>query len=138
MRVLFVCTGNTCRSPMAQGIFNEKYTGNGVSCKSAGLYATDGIPPTENAILACKQINVDISGYRSENIGNIDLSDFDIFAVMTEEHAEVLQLLGVPNDKIRILGGGISDPYGGDLDEYIRCRDQISKAIDDLVRDEQI
>ena len=138
MKILFVCTGNTCRSPMAQGIFNDKFSGNGYCCKSAGLSALNGVPPTENAVEALKEINIDISSYRSTNIGNVDLNDFDVFAVMTNDHVQVLKLLGVPSEKIKLLGNGVPDPYGGSLDEYRACRDAIIEGINNLIRDEEM
>ena len=57
----------------------------------------------------------------------------DIIAVMTAEHLEVLVGAGVPHDKIIVLGGGIADPYGGDLDTYSDCLLKIKSAIDALI-----
>ena len=63
MKILFVCTGNTCRSPMAEGIFRKMMQERGmedkVLCQSAGLSAVDGDPVSENAVLACREIGVE-------------------------------------------------------------------------------
>lgn len=138
MKILFLCTGNTCRSPMAEGIFNARYSGNGVSCKSAGIYAVTGMPPSEYAILACRAIDIDISSQRSLSLEDINLKDYDIYAVMTESHGDMLGILGVNKDKIYILGNGISDPYGGSFEDYCLCRDEIISAIEKLIRDKEI
>lgn len=132
-RILFVCTGNTCRSPMAEGLFRsllyqkdlqEKY-----DCESAGLNALDGVPVSENAAEALRELDVDISDHTSRQLTPDMLSRFDVFAVMTNRHKQLLENAGVDSDKIVILGGGIDDPYGGDLEIYRLCRDQIDEAL---------
>ena len=69
IKILFVCSGNTCRSPMALGIFRQMVARAGlegqVLCQSAGLSAVEGEPASENAILACRELGVDLTA-RSE------------------------------------------------------------------------
>ena len=133
LKILFVCTGNTCRSPMAQGIFRKIVEDNGdtgVYCMSVGIATIDGQKATENAIKACAEIGVDISAHRSKSMANIgNLSTFDVYVVMTATHAYVLKQAGVPDEKLCVLGNEISDPYGGDLETYRKCRDQIKEAL---------
>ncbi len=136
--VLFVCTGNTCRSPMAQGIF-EKIADDKdfqVSCKSAGLSAVKGQPASENACTVCKEIGVDISRHKAVNVRDLDLSKFDAIFTMSLRHKHALIALGANPYKIWVLGtenGEISDPFGGDEDTYRRCRDEIYDAINDYI-----
>ena len=138
--VLFVCTGNTCRSPMAQGICEKMAYDNDlpISCKSAGLSAAKGHPVSANAVIVCKEIGVDISRYRTTNVRELDLSKFDAIFTMSMRHKHALIALGANPYKIWLLGaetGGISDPYGGDEDTYRRCRDEIYDAINDSIKE---
>ena len=74
MKLLFVCTGNTCRSPMAQAIFTDmaKECGIDFVTGSAGLHAQDGTPASEYAVLACGETGLDISGHSSKSIRDED------------------------------------------------------------------
>ncbi len=130
MKVLFVCTGNTCRSPMAEGIFHSKYKKDSDECSSAGLYTQDNSPATPNAIQAMSETGIDISAHRSKTITAEDINNYDLIIAMTESHAEFVKLLGADASKIRILG--VSDPFGGDLDEYRKCRDEIVEKLKEI------
>ena len=64
--ILFICTGNVCRSPMAEGLFRRAVAGRGeFRVFSAGLGAVDGQPPTPHSVTAMRELGVDISGQRS-------------------------------------------------------------------------
>ncbi len=139
MNILFVCTGNTCRSPMAEGLFKklvaEKKIDN-VTCSSAGLFAMTGDEVTPSSVKACERFGVDISSHRARRITAYILDETDKFVCMTPEHASSLSMY-VPSDKIIILGGGIPDPYGSDLETYIKCANYIKTALalqfDDII-----
>lgn len=137
MKVLFVCSGNTCRSPMAEGIFRKMLRERGLQeeilCQSAGLFAAEGEPASPNAVTACREIGVDISGHCSRKLSAEEMPVWDAFFPMTDTHAYVLSQAGVPEGKI-YLPRGIQDPYGGNLERYRACRDQICQELETFLQ----
>lgn len=135
MKVAFVCTANVCRSLMAEGLFRKIIEENGMEesifCISFGLAARDGKRPPQEAVQACREVGVDISRHKARNLSQVrDLEIFDAFVVMTETQAYVLQQAGVPEEKLYLLGEEeVRDPYGTDLDQFRRCRDQIYQQL---------
>ena len=138
MHIVFICTGNTCRSPMAQGLFQKLLAERGIdsiTCDSAGLFAAEGEPAALNAVIAAEELGADLSQHRSKTLPPELLQTTDLFVVMMPNHAGVLKSTGVPEERIRVLGGGIGDPYGGDIELYRASRDQIYNALQQLLRD---
>lgn len=125
MKILIICTGNTCRSPMAEGIINDMIQKRGwenVRVSSMGLGAVDGESPTVNAVEAMKEIGIDISKKRSQRVVMQDLTDTDLFYVMTQSHKNILtDAFPEIEDQITVLD--IPDPYGRDISVYRDCRD---------------
>lgn len=125
MKILIICTGNTCRSPMAEGIVNDMIQKRGledVKVSSMGLGAYDGESPTANAIEAMKEIGIDISKKKSQRVMLQDLTEADLFYVMTQSHKNILaDTLPEIEDQITVLD--IPDPYGRDIGVYRDCRD---------------
>ncbi|HCC34117.1 MAG TPA: low molecular weight phosphatase family protein [Ruminococcaceae bacterium] len=135
-KVLFVCTGNTCRSPMAQMLFNqaakEKGLENEVTADSAGLAAFGGGKISRGALEALLEMGIDASDYRAKGVSHEIISEADLIVAMTYEHRRVFESMDESEsvlDKLYTPNGGISDPYGGDITVYRATRDEISKML---------
>lgn len=133
--IAFVCTGNTCRSPMAEALFNKKAEEKGLSVRavSFGLAAVRGMPASKNAAEVCREIGVDLSGFRSHFIFDYELADFEKIYCMSDEHRQILtQSVGVPDERVEVLD--VADPYGRNLEIYRMCRDLILTAVEEIIR----
>ena len=132
MNIIFMCSGNTCRSPMAQGYLESKGYNN-LNIISRG-FLSDGESASENSLLAMKDIGIDISAHLSKRITADDLKTADKIICMSQSHLEALQSIGVEGCKLSVLGGGIPDPFGCDITVYRDCRDAIIREIDLLIK----
>ena len=139
--VLCVCTGNLCRSPMAEGLLRHKLAADGLSGRfkvySAGVWALDGRPASANSVEVMSERGIDISDHIAHTITSEDVADADLILVMSREHAQVIRnswpqygwkvhLLSEMVDRRR----DVEDPYGGPIEEYRVCADTISDYID--------
>ena len=139
---LLVCTGNTCRSPMAEGIF-RKYLAEKLQCTvdhldrigykvySAGVIDVSGIPASPEAIAACAAKGVDIKAHKSRVLSRQLIDGSDFIFVMTEMHRErVIGLSPEVADKCVLLAEKeIPDPIGQPQQVYNACAEQIEKAV---------
>lgn len=142
-KILFVCTGNLCRSPMAEALFRHRMGDHsGWQAESAGTFAALGHPASENAVLALKELGIDLSGHRSQPLTAELVEEADLIVVMTAEHRfhllEVFPEVGNRVFLIKSFGtskvpADVSDPYGGSLNTYMRIRDEIDRALSDLI-----
>ncbi len=131
MKILFVCSGNTCRSPMAEGYLKSLKI-KGLYVSSAGLQVGGFAEVSENSVSAMREIGIDISSHIPRQITHDMINSADKIICMTATHKALLELSGIKAD-ISVLGFGISDPYGQDEDAYILCRREITSEIDKLL-----
>lgn len=132
MNVIFVCTGNTCRSPMAEYYLNSKNLDN-IFVKSRGFSGGEKANP--NSIEVMNEVGLDLSHHKSSCITKDELENADIIICMSESHRQLLISTGADKNKLFILGEGIPDPFGFDIETYRDCRDNIFKSIDALLTD---
>lgn len=138
MNILFVCTGNTCRSPMAAAIMEKIAVENDldVLIESAGLFANVGGTASDEAIEALDKMGIDLTFHQTKPITEELIEKSDIILAMTQAHKELLKPMA--GDKVYTLkeyageNGDISDPYGGDLEEYEETANEIYDTLVDV------
>ena len=146
LSLLFVCTGNTCRSPLAEALARRGVAQRldvpaarigefGFDVSSAGTFAGPGMPASQGSLAAGREDDLDLSTHASQPALSLDLTRYDRVYCMTRSHRE--GLLGVlpPRTKVAVdlldpSGGDVPDPYGGDLPIYRDARDHIAKLVE--------
>ena len=118
---------------MAEGYLKSKGI-KGATVLSRGL-ACDGSPVSLNSKKAMAEAGIDISSHISRQITADDINKADKIICLSPSHRALLLSAGVPENKLYILGDGISDPFGGSIEIYRQCRDEIFAAIDMLIKD---
>jgi protein-tyrosine phosphatase len=134
-RILFVCAGNTCRSPMAAAIARDRIgAATPLEFGSAGLQAVEGTPATALAMAAAAEIGLDLGGHAAAQFTLRGGAAVDHIYVMTEAQRRVLlQLEPALRAKVDLLdpdGRDLPDPHGLGIDAYRAARDHIVDAVD--------
>jgi protein-tyrosine-phosphatase len=126
MRVLFVCTGNICRSPFAEAVARAE----GLDVESAGLEAYAGAGPTDDAIAVARERGYDLSSHHARPLTEEMLQRADVVVGMTAAHVSAL------GERARLLGeADLDDPIGRGRDVYRRVYAQIEADVHKLVRE---
>lgn len=132
-KILIVCTGNTCRSPMAEGLLKHKLAKRGLAQKvevfSCGTGTRDGIPASSESVFVMRNREIDISGHRSRRLKPEFLKDAVVILAMNESHAEEL-LKTHPEVKSKLITFSIPDPIGMSIRTYEETVVQIESELE--------
>lgn len=130
--VIFVCTGNICRSPMAEYLARSVTDDDTFRFASAGTAAAEGSPASSGALLAMGEIGIDIADHRATDVRRL-AAHADLLFGLSSEHVSVMRRTWPElTDRIHLLhpdGLSIPDPYGQDLAAYRTTRDEIAEAV---------
>ena len=139
--ILFVCTGNVCRSPMAAGLLRHRLSEEGLGLRhrvrSTGVWAMDDHPASDKAIAVMAERGIDIGDHIAHTVTADDVAEADLILAMSREHERVIRntwpQYGWKVHRVSEMAGkqrDVTDPYGASLAEYRACADTLAEYID--------
>lgn len=146
MHLLFVCTGNTCRSPLAEVVARRELAARGaahVTVGSAGTHAWPDAPASDGSLLVAMEQGMDLSEHRARALTPALVAEAHVILTMGSGHLDLVEAMGGAG-RAALLGGygdhtgrPIADPFGGDLDQYrVTCAEieaEVRAALDRLL-----
>ena len=150
--VLFVCTGNTCRSPMAEGLLRKEMKQRGINenqvqVMSAGIFAQNGEPATEHAVTVMRERGVSLKSHRSRRLNHAMLEKADLILTMTTDHKQALLMMDAAvaerlftiaefvSDPETAGITDVADPFGGSPDMYRTTAEQLERMVKALAQE---
>ncbi len=149
MKIMFICTGNICRSAMAHKLLEKKLKDNkinNVEVYSCGIYAYDGDIPTEEASEVMEEYGVDMSTHKATNIAHSKIKEMDLILCATMQHKNtIIRMYPELKDKLYTMKEyindnnqpkdlDIKDPWGYGIETYRFCASEIEQCIDKLIQ----
>ena len=134
MKIMFVCTANTCRSAMAEAIF-KKMAGEDIEVYSSGVVAKNGQHPSKNTLNVCRSHGIDVSAHKATYFKDSNIEDMDLVLTFEEYHKYKIQIyypdleIYTVKEFINEYPLDINDPFGGDYESYDACFNEICRAL---------
>jgi protein-tyrosine phosphatase len=143
-RVLFVCTGNICRSPTAEGVLRHHAAELGIEIDSAGTHGYHiGDAPDPRTVAAAKKRGYDLSPLRARKVAAKDFNDFDVIVAMDRSHHEALIAMAPAASKAELIlfmdyidgadSSDVPDPYYGEAKDFELVLDLVERGVQGMV-----
>lgn len=134
-KIVFVCTGNTCRSPMAEVLFNLMVRDKDTRAVSCGILASNSAPASTGAQNAVKKYGADLSSHIARPVTEALLEDAVGIYCMTSNHAKAIASMfpEISHLVYTLDKADISDPFGGYDEDYQRAAEQIYRCVKQLI-----